>query len=187
MLAFGLSKIPESCGNFAPLQISAQRNMAKTIPPSPKYVTMLIDLLKVATQISRPMRDDVADPENVSVTELRIILALGGEGALAGHDLAEMMAMQPMNVSRALVTLLELGLIEQIDNCENKRRKPYRLSKAGDIKFAGMTQRMAHVSEFVFAVFDEHEIKVVKSILEKMDRHLREWESPPDIRHIRRA
>jgi hypothetical protein len=50
-----------------------------------------------------------------------------------------------------------------------------------------MTQRMAHVSEFVFAVFDEHEIKLVKSILEKMDRHLREWESPPDIRHIRRA
>jgi DNA-binding MarR family transcriptional regulator len=161
--------------------------MKKSAHPSQDYVATLIDLLKVATRIARPMRDDVADPEQVSVTELRIILALGGEGDLAGHDLAELMAMQPMNVSRALATLLDLGLVEQIDNRENKRRKPYRLSPAGKIKFAGMTERMAHVSEFVFEVLDEDEIKLAGSIFEKMDRHLCEWESPPDLRHIRRA
>jgi DNA-binding MarR family transcriptional regulator len=148
---------------------------------------MLIDLLKVATRIARPMRDDVADPEQVSVTELRIILALGGEGNLAGHDLAELMAMQPMNVSRALATLLDLGLVEQIDNSQNKRRKPYRLSSAGKIKFTKMTERMAHVGEFVFEVLDKDELKYASTILEKMDRHLCDWASPPDLRHIRRA
>ena len=154
---------------------------------SPDYVGMLFNLLKVATRIGRPMRDDVADPEHVSVTELRIILALGGEGYLAGHELAELMAMQPMNVSRALATLRELRLVEEVDNTENKRRKPYRLSPTGEIKFAAMTLRMARVGKFVFEVLDEDELKVAGSILAKMDRHLCEWESPPDLHHVRRA
>jgi DNA-binding MarR family transcriptional regulator len=152
----------------------------------PDYVAMLIDLLKVATRIATPMRDDVADPEDVSIIELRIILALGGEGELAGHDLAELMAMQPMNVSRALATLLSLGLVEQMDNSDNKRRKPYRLTKSGHAKFEGMTQRMAHVSEFVFEVLSPDEMKLVGPILAKLDQHLCEWESPPDLHHVKR-
>jgi DNA-binding MarR family transcriptional regulator len=162
-------------------------HMTKPTANNPDFVALLIDLLKVATRIARPMRDDVADPEDVSVTELRIILALGGEGDLAGHDLAELMAMQPMNVSRALGTLLDLGLVEQVDNSENKRRKPYRLSKSGQAKFASMTQRMAHVSEFVFEALNKDEMKRIGPILAKLDQHLCEWESPPDPQHVRRA
>ncbi len=161
--------------------------MAKPATSSPDFVALLIDLLKVATRIATPMRDDVADPEDVSVIELRIILALGGEGDLAGHDLAELMAMQPMNVSRALAILLELGLIEQVDNRDNKRRKPYRLTKTGHIKFASMTKRMAHVSEFVFDALSPAELKLVGPILGKLDRHLCEWESPPEPHHVKRA
>ena len=48
-----------------------------------ELVELLVSLLKVATRIGRPMRDDVADAEDVSVTELRIMLTLGGEGELA--------------------------------------------------------------------------------------------------------
>jgi DNA-binding MarR family transcriptional regulator len=161
--------------------------MAKIPEPNPDYVGLLIDLLKVATRIATPMRDDVADPEELSVTELRIILALGGEGELAGHDLAELMAMQPMNVSRALAVVLDLGLVEQVDNSANKRRKPYRLTQSGRAKFESMTQRMAHVSEFVFEILNPDEMKRVGPILAKLDRHLCEWESPPEPHHVRRA
>jgi DNA-binding MarR family transcriptional regulator len=168
------------------MALSRRWLMNRTTSPNHDYVAVLIDLLKVATRIATPMRDDVADPEEVSVTELRIILALGGEGELAGHDLADLMAMQPMNVSRALATLLDLGLVEQVDNRENKRRKPFRLSKAGHAKFVSMTKRMAHVSEFVFEALNADEMKRVGSILAKLDQHLCEWESPPDPHHVKR-
>jgi DNA-binding MarR family transcriptional regulator len=161
--------------------------MAKIPNSSPDYVGLLIDLLKVATRIATPMRDDVADPEELSVTELRIILALGGEGDLAGHDLAELMAMPPMNVSRALAVLLETKLVEQVDNSANKRRKPYRLTQPGRAKFGSMAKRMAHVGEFVFEALDTEEMKQVGPILAKLDRHLCEWESPPEPHHVRRA
>ncbi len=161
--------------------------MEKAAPSSPDFVELLVDLLKVATRIARPMRDDVADPEDVSVTELRIILALGGEGELAGHDLAELMAMQPMNVSRALAILLNLSLIEQVDNSDNKRRKPYRLTTSGRVKFESMTKRMAHVSEFVFDALSAAELQKIGPMLAKLERHLCEWESPPDPHHVKRA
>jgi hypothetical protein len=49
-------------------------------------VALLIDLLKLATFIAGPMRDGVAEPLALSSNDLRVILALGGEGELAGHD-----------------------------------------------------------------------------------------------------
>ncbi len=150
-------------------------------------VETLINLLKVATRIGRPMRDGVADPEDVSVTELRIVLVLGGEGALAGHDLAELMAMQPMNVSRALASLSHMGLVELVDNAENRRRKPYQLTDAGMRKFQNMTRRMADVAKFLFAGFDKSERRTIRTLLARMDSQLIEWESPPEQQHVPRS
>ncbi|MEH6660127.1 MAG: MarR family transcriptional regulator [Parasphingorhabdus sp.] len=154
---------------------------------APDQVEILVDLLKVATRIGRPMRDGVADPEDVSVTELRILLALGGEGALAGIDLAELMAMQPMNVSRALNSLEALGLVEMTDNQNNRRRKPYQLSKAGHAKFEKMNERMSEVALFVFGKLKQSELRQVDKILRKIEGRLTEWESPPELQHVPRA
>ncbi|NCP26912.1 MAG: MarR family transcriptional regulator [Sphingomonadales bacterium] len=150
-------------------------------------VEILIDLLKVATRISRPMRDGVADPEDISVTELRILMALGGEGALAGIDLAELMAMQAMNVSRALNSLEKMGFVELTDNQNNRRRKPYQLSKAGRAKCEQMSERIAEVARFVFGKLTDSELRRVDKLLRKIDGRLIEWESPPDLHHVKRA
>lgn len=149
-------------------------------------VDMLVSLLKVATRIARPMRDGVADPEQISATELRIMLALGGEGELAGHELAELMAMQPMNVSRALASLLGMGLIEKVDNTLNRRRKPYRLSTAGAEKFGAMWDRMDEVAGFVFAGLSSAEQKRAATLFSRLDARLVEWETPADQPHVPR-
>lgn len=150
-------------------------------------VVTLVSLLKVATRIGRPMRDGVADPEQVSVTELRIVLMLGGEGGLAGHELAELMAMQPMNVSRALASLSKMGLVEMVDNQNNRRRKPYHLTPLGRRKYGNMRIRMREVAEFMFDGFSETEREYVGTLLNKLDRRLIEWQSPPELHHVPRA
>jgi DNA-binding MarR family transcriptional regulator len=150
-------------------------------------VDLLVSLLKVATRIGRPMRDGVSDPEDVSVTELRIVLMLGGEGALAGHELAELMAMQPMNVSRALSNLLASGLVKTVDNTKNRRRKPYQLTASGLQKFQAMKVRMMGVAEFVFSDFDAAERRILAKFFAKMDGRLIDWESPPEPHHVPRA
>lgn len=93
---------------------------------------LLIRLLKLGSFINVPMKEGVCDPSGVSQIELKVMMALAGEGALAGHDLVQIMGVPAMNVSRALATLRERGLIEQANDPENRRRRPVRLSAAGE-------------------------------------------------------
>ena len=93
-------------------------------------VSFLVELLKLASLINGPMQDGVAAPNKLSLNELKIVLCLSGEGVLAGHAIAELLGMAPMNVSRALASLRKRGWIEAVSDPTSKRRKPYQLSDA---------------------------------------------------------
>jgi len=113
-------------------------------------VALLVDLLKLATFIGTPMREGVAEPLGLTSTDLRIVLALGGEGELAGHDLSEIMGVPPMNVSRAITSLMQRGLVEPGKDKTNRRRKPVRLSEAGKRVFAQTIPAMDSVGADLF-------------------------------------
>ena len=142
-------------------------------------VALLIDLLKLATFIAGPMREGVAEPLELSSTDLRVILALGGEGELAGHDLSEIMGVPPMNVSRALASLLERGLVELGSDPANRRRKPFRLSAQGRATFASTLPAMEKVGGALFVDLDKAERmafgQAMQAVLARipgwMDRH----------------
>lgn len=157
------------------------------LSPQTENVELLIDLLKVATRVAAPMIDAVADPEELSKTELRIVLALGGEGPLAGHELAHLLALQPMNISRALVTLEGMGLIEKIDNAENRRRKPFGLTVAGEAKLAALGPRIESAGGWIFSTLTAKERAVIGPLLQKLDAHLANWETPEGISHVARS
>ncbi|WP_068074779.1 MarR family winged helix-turn-helix transcriptional regulator [Novosphingobium lentum] len=108
---------------------------------------VLVDLLKLASLINGPMRDIVADPLEMSPTELKILLALGGEGELAGHDLSEIMGVPPMNVSRAISGLIQRGWVEPGIDRSNRRRKPVRLSAEGRAAFLRTMAPMKTVAD----------------------------------------
>ncbi len=118
--------------------------------PVESEVALLIDLLKLGTFIGGPMREGVADPLGLTTTDLRIVLALGGEGELAGHELCEIMGVAPMNVSRAITGLMERGLVEPGLDQSNRRRKPVRLSPDGERLFAQTIPAMTTVGADLF-------------------------------------
>lgn len=113
-------------------------------------VAVLVDLLKLATFIGGPMREGVADPMGITATDLRIVLALGGEGELAGHELSEIMGVAPMNVSRTINGLMERGLVEPGLDRSNRRRKPVRLTAEGERLFGDTIPAMAVVGADLF-------------------------------------
>jgi DNA-binding MarR family transcriptional regulator len=81
---------------------------------------------------------------------LRIVLALGGEGELAGHELSDIMGVPPMNVSRAIAALTQRGLVEPGQDKSNRRRKPVRLTGAGQQLFAQTIPSMSRVGNDLF-------------------------------------
>jgi DNA-binding MarR family transcriptional regulator len=152
--------------------------MGQTEDENRDDVSTLIALLKVATLIHKPMRDGVAEPLGLSPNELRILMALGGEGALAGYELSDMIGLPPMNVSRALDSLHRMGLVEQVADTKNRRRKPHRLSEAGWETFAATEARIAFVADFRFEGLSRKKRAKLGDLLATLDRRIGEWKTP---------
>lgn len=135
---------------MTPIAATESRPESTVDPAIEGEVALLVDLLKLGTFIGTPMREGVADPLGLTTTDLRIVLALGGEGELAGHDLSEIMGVPPMNVSRAIAALTQRGLVEPGSNRRNRRRKPVRLTSAGQDLFAQTIPAMSRVGADLF-------------------------------------
>jgi DNA-binding MarR family transcriptional regulator len=152
-----------------------------------REINLLVAALRFASLISRPMRDGVADPTGFSSNELKILMALSGEGESAGHDLAELMGMHAMNVSRALASLREMGHVEPVKNTKNRRRKPYRISARGSITRAALEPYIAKVARYLFGVLTPEERRALNKILLKLDRRVRAWQPAERHSHVPRA
>jgi DNA-binding MarR family transcriptional regulator len=150
-------------------------------------IELLVAMLRFSSIISRPMRDGVADPAGFSSNELRILMALSGEGESAGHDLAELMGMHAMNVSRALSSLHAMGLVEAAKNSKNRRRKPYRISARGASAHLALQPRIARIASFLFGALKQQERDALRKLLTKLDRQVLAWQPAERRPHVPRA
>lgn len=150
-------------------------------------IDLLVAMLRFASLISRPMRDGVADPAGFSSNELRILMALSGEGESAGHYLAELMGMHAMNVSRALTSLHGMGLVEPGKNTKNRRRKPYRISARGALAHVALEPSIAQVARYLFGALTAAERTALRTILAKLDQQVLRWQPSERRPHVPRA
>lgn len=125
----------------------AQSNNAAAPHEDADRLALLIRLLKLGSFINGPMKDGVCDPAGLGQIEAKVLMALAGEGELAGHDLVEIMGVPAMNVSRALASLRQRGWIEDALDPENRRRRPVRLSEAGRAAYERLQPSIEAVAE----------------------------------------
>jgi DNA-binding MarR family transcriptional regulator len=138
-------------------------------------VDLLVQLLKLSSLINRPMEDGVAEARGIALNELKIMMCLGGEGALAGHDITEIMAISPMNVSRALATLLERGWIESAVDPANRRRKPFQLSAAGWKAHHAMLPNVGGVADYLLGKLTAQERATMARVTNKVIGRMADW------------
>lgn len=120
-------------------------------PPSPDPLAVMIRLLKLGSFVNMPMKEAVCDPAGLTPTELKVLMALAGEGPLAGHDVVGITGMAAMNVSRAISALSRRGWIEEARDPDNRRRRPVTLSAAGREAYAGIERDIAALAAGVLA------------------------------------
>lgn len=135
----------------------------------------LIRLLKLGTFVNGPMKDGVCDPSGVSQIELKVMMALAGEGELAGHDLVEIIGIPAMNVSRALAALKERGWIEDAVDPVNRRRRPVRLSAAGLDAYQQTLPAIEAVAEALLSGLTPRQHREFAAISEKIIAAMIAW------------
>jgi len=138
-------------------------------------VALLVKLLKLGSFINLPMKEGVCDPAGMGVTECKVLMALAGEGALAGHDLVGIMGLPPMNVSRAIAALKERGWIEDIRDPDNRRRRPVALTAAGWEAYATLDQGIAGLASDLLGSLNARQKKQFADISETIIENMADW------------
>jgi DNA-binding MarR family transcriptional regulator len=88
--------------------------------------------LSILTQlVSESLHDLYAGPYDLSVTQWRVMAALGRFAPLTASDVGQRIVMDKVAVSRAVAALLKRGLIERATDRADRRRAPLRLSARG--------------------------------------------------------
>jgi DNA-binding MarR family transcriptional regulator len=138
-------------------------------------VELLIAVLKLASVITRPMREGVATPHGLSTNELRVLMCVGGEGPVAGHDVSETMSIPPMNVSRALAELDDRGWIKRVENDDNRRRRPVELNDAGWDALGSMIPDVRGIAEYIFAPIRKGDRGRLLDLVKRVNEQIEEW------------
>ncbi|HLY57737.1 MAG TPA: MarR family transcriptional regulator [Stellaceae bacterium] len=138
-------------------------------------VELHIQLLKLASLINRPMKEGVAEPHALSLDELKVIMCVGGEGPIAGHEIRELMAIPPMNVSRALDVLRTRGWIERVDDEADRRRKPVRLTPHGRETLQVLLPNIGAVAAYLLGELEADEQAALALIARKIIARMEAW------------
>lgn len=135
----------------------------------------LLELLKLASLVNRPMLDEVAEPAGLSLNELRVLLSLAELGAVAAHELADLKGLHPMAVSRAVSALRAVGAITETRDLANRRRKMLALTQAGRDAIARLTPHVRTVAEELFATLSATERRAAARLVAKLIARLEDW------------
>jgi MarR family 2-MHQ and catechol resistance regulon transcriptional repressor len=140
-----------------------------------------IQFLKLATLVSRPMRELVAQPNALTIDDIKIMLCLGDRGALTGREISELVALNTMAASRAIAHLDEMGWLVREEDVRDKRRRPVALSKKGLEGYRSIMPSIGKVADAIFGGFSELELVALFDALARVESRLAEIAalSPP--------
>jgi DNA-binding MarR family transcriptional regulator len=138
---------------------------------------LLIQILKLSSLIAQPMQQGVCDPAGASSHEVKVVMALAGEGPLAGHDLVHINGSTPMNVSRAIASCKERGWVEDHIDPENRRRRPVRLTAAGEAAYRQMQPMLHDVAQALLGKLTTRQRGEFAKLTGQVLGRVAEWEA----------
>ena len=85
----------------------------------------------LAQPVSESLHDLYAGPHGLSVTQWRVMAALGRFAPLAASDVGQRIVMDKVAVSRAVASLMKRGLVERSADLDDRRRASLHLTRHG--------------------------------------------------------
>jgi len=121
--------------------------------------------LSVLTQlVSESLHDLYVEPFGLSVTQWRVMAALGRFAPLTASDVGQRIVMDKVAVSRAVAGLMKRGLVERATDRNDRRRASLRLSPQGQAMHARIVPLALDYEERLYAALspeDRHSFNVL--------------------------
>jgi len=116
-----------------------------------------IQLLKLTTLITQPMRDCVAKPHDLTIEDIKILICLIDHETLTGAEISELVAISPISASRSIASMIEKGWVKLRFDPNDRRRRPVVLTPKGLSVYRSLIPSMAGVADQLYAPFSDRE------------------------------
>lgn len=128
--------------------------------------------LSVLAQIvSESLHDLYAGPFELSVTQWRVMAALGRFAPLTASDVGQRIVMDKVAVSRAVSSLMKRGLIERAADPEDRRRASLRLTEKGRTVHAQIVPLALKYEAELYAALSVEERRTLNTLCDRLFSH----------------
>lgn len=134
----------------------------------PALLDLHIQMLKLSTMLSRPMQVRVADPHDLAVDDIKLMVCLSDQGKLTGREISDLLALNPMAASRSIDRLEERGLLERHADAGDRRKRPVSLSEDGRRVYASLQPDIGAVAELLYGGLRAAERRTLFSAIAKV-------------------
>ena len=144
---------------------------ALTRPDDPEHrepAMLLYRLLKLAHLIQRPFMVPGTNAYELNVNELRLVVTLAHLGEAASHELCEVAALHPMNVSRAVARLRKQGRVAERRDAGNRRRKLLTLTPEGQSLYREMVPEIDEAAGRLFEGLDAATLDNLSVLIDRL-------------------
>lgn len=157
-----------------------QDPQSKAELPEPADLTALFDkaemrnlyrLSYVANALVLPVYDAIKRDFGLSRGEYLLLFCLSHMPVLTARDVAEMTKRPRNSISRAVHRMLSEGYIDRAQDPEDGRQARLTITKAGRTLHRQVIKRMMTREEEGFSVLDDHDLKALDKILNKLAHH----------------
>jgi DNA-binding MarR family transcriptional regulator len=137
-----------------------------------KFLPYRLSIL--AQLVSDSLHELYVGPYGLSVTQWRVMAALGRFAPLAASDVGHRIIMDKVAVSRAVTTLMKRGLVERATDRTDRRRATLRLSTRGRAMHARIVPLALEYERRLYEILSAEEKCSFDALWERLFAHAKQ-------------
>lgn len=133
---------------------------------------LLFCLPAVARHAAHICVTEYASNFDMSVPEWRLMALVGRFEGISAREISDRLLMDQVTISRAVHKCTRRGFIREMPNPRDRRRKPLAFTAEGRAYFRRFFPRACRLASDMESGLTQQEIRTLKKLLNKLDRHL---------------
>jgi DNA-binding MarR family transcriptional regulator len=133
----------------------------------------------LAQLVSESLHDLYAGPFELSVTQWRVMAALGRFAPHTASDVGQRIVMDKVAVSRAVASLMKRDLVERATDLDDRRRASLRLTENGRTVHAQIVPLALKYEADLYQALSAEERQALNSLCDKLFAHAKLLRSGP--------
>lgn len=125
----------------------------------------------LAQLVSESLHDLYAGPYGLSVTQWRVMAALGRFAPLTASDVGQRIVMDKVAVSRAVAGLMKRGLVERSADLDDRRRASLNLTRKGRAMHANIVPLALKFEAELYQALSAEECQTLNGLCERLFAH----------------